>query len=377
MTGFTADASSSSDAETATGDLEVRWDWEGDGVWDTPWTNQTGAHHAYSEPGVYPLSVGVMDMGGLTAMSSATIPILVDAVPPMTTASISGTQGGEGWYASSVTIQFNATDDSSGVVTTWARNNGGSWYRADYPYSIEIDGTWLVEYYSVDRAGNVGSIQSVDIGIDRIAPTVSVNVTGLLSGGWHRGSVTVVVSCFDATSGVSSVEYRLDGGAWMRLAGVLTVSAEGTHDVQVRAADHAGNEGSVSEVGFRVDAKPPRLTYRGPSGTVTSSLVVLAWDASDNVSGIGGYALSIDGAAFENRSDASVSVHLNDGEHTIVIRALDVAGNSAEVNATLRVDTNPFSPTGPYLGLPSYGVIAAAALAAFLYVLRRRRSPRV
>lgn len=75
LTGFTADASSSSDAETATGDLEVRWDWEGDGVWDTNWSIQKSAQHHYSTDGVRRIRLQVRDADGLMGLATREVTI--------------------------------------------------------------------------------------------------------------------------------------------------------------------------------------------------------------------------------------------------------------------------------------------------------------
>ncbi|HZL84357.1 MAG TPA: hypothetical protein VFD07_03160 [Candidatus Krumholzibacteria bacterium] len=47
-TEFLFDASTSSDPNHAVSKLEVRWDWESDGVWDTPWTTDKAATHRYT-----------------------------------------------------------------------------------------------------------------------------------------------------------------------------------------------------------------------------------------------------------------------------------------------------------------------------------------
>jgi uncharacterized protein (TIGR02145 family) len=52
-TEFTFDASQSTDANDNAALLNVRWDWEGDGVWDTPYTLQKTAKHTYSQDGSY------------------------------------------------------------------------------------------------------------------------------------------------------------------------------------------------------------------------------------------------------------------------------------------------------------------------------------
>ena len=87
-TAFTFDASGSSDAETPLPDLQVRWDWEGDEVFDTTWSADKVATHTYSEAWSYSPTVEVMDSGGLSSTASvelvvspASIDALVDFEP--------------------------------------------------------------------------------------------------------------------------------------------------------------------------------------------------------------------------------------------------------------------------------------------------------
>lgn len=70
---FYFDASLSSDAETANKDLEVRWDWNGDGTWDTGFDTTKVNSHQYSAPGSYSVIMEVKDYGGLMDNKSKTI----------------------------------------------------------------------------------------------------------------------------------------------------------------------------------------------------------------------------------------------------------------------------------------------------------------
>ena len=58
---------------------------------------------------------------------------------------------------------------------------------------------------------------------------------------------TVTLSATDAGSGVASVEYKLDDGAWTAYTAAVAVNAPGEHMVSYRATDAAGN---VSEEGM-------------------------------------------------------------------------------------------------------------------------------
>ena len=64
---FAVDASWSSDLEDSVSALQVRWDWEDDGIWDTNWSTSKTAQHQYPTPGNYTIRLEVMDTGGLTS----------------------------------------------------------------------------------------------------------------------------------------------------------------------------------------------------------------------------------------------------------------------------------------------------------------------
>jgi hypothetical protein len=79
------DASGSSDAETDAASLQFRWDWTGDGEWDTDWSTDAQTEWVYSAPGVFEARVEVMDAAGLTSSASATVSVAGDAIPEFTT----------------------------------------------------------------------------------------------------------------------------------------------------------------------------------------------------------------------------------------------------------------------------------------------------
>jgi parallel beta-helix repeat protein len=72
-TDFTFDASQSWDAEDSADLLQVRWDWEDDGTFDTGWSTEKITTHVYSAAGSYSPTVEVMDSGGLVIESTVEI----------------------------------------------------------------------------------------------------------------------------------------------------------------------------------------------------------------------------------------------------------------------------------------------------------------
>ncbi len=67
---FRFDASCSSDKEDATAYLEIRWDWENDGTWDTDWTTAMTATRQFTGAGRKTVRLEVRDTGGLTSRTT-------------------------------------------------------------------------------------------------------------------------------------------------------------------------------------------------------------------------------------------------------------------------------------------------------------------
>ena len=64
------DASESCDAEDIGTALEVRWDWYGDGIWDTDWSVEKTAEYSFENMTGYNLTVEVRDTEGLSSSVS-------------------------------------------------------------------------------------------------------------------------------------------------------------------------------------------------------------------------------------------------------------------------------------------------------------------
>ena len=74
-TSFSVDASNSSDTQDAAAQLEVRWDWENDGVWDTNYSTTKTATYQFAAAGAKTIKLEVKDTGGLTSYHTETITV--------------------------------------------------------------------------------------------------------------------------------------------------------------------------------------------------------------------------------------------------------------------------------------------------------------
>lgn len=78
---FQFDASASSDAEDPDSALEVRWDWEDDGVFDTGWRTSKTAAHQFAAGALYTTRLEVRDSRGLIDAATKQVHVTELATP--------------------------------------------------------------------------------------------------------------------------------------------------------------------------------------------------------------------------------------------------------------------------------------------------------
>lgn len=189
--------------------------------------------------------------------------VAIDKTAPVTTASLSGTVGNNGWYTTPVTVTLAATDSASGVARTEWSTNSSSWNSYSVPITLGIgtNGITQLYYRSVDVAGNTEWTRSISVSIDRTAPITSATPTGTAGiNGWYVSPVTAALSAIDSASGVALTEYSLDNGAsWAVYAVPLTIATEGTKTVLYRATNNAGLVSTVKSLTVKIDTSAPQL----------------------------------------------------------------------------------------------------------------------
>lgn len=132
-----------------------------------------------------------------------------DVTVPVTAVGLNPAEptGTNGWYQSSVIVDLSATDDMSGVESTYYRINGGDWEAYSGPLELNADGIHTVDYYSEDNAGNREESKSVEVKIDGTGPSLQVSVDKpILAVPNHKMmDITAFLTYEDSASGVDSV----------------------------------------------------------------------------------------------------------------------------------------------------------------------------
>ena len=136
----------------------------------------------------------------------------------------------------------------------------------------------------------------------------------------------------------------------------------------------------VSVTPFPPDTTPPSVTISSPEdGAIVAFLTITATGiASDDIA-VEKVELSTDGATWALASGAtswSADLTLHEGSNTITARATDTTGNVATTTITVTVKIAVAPPAGsplPLFAILAGGGIAAVAIAAVVYVMRRRK----
>jgi large repetitive protein len=137
---------------------------------------------------------------------------------------------------------------------------------------VTTNGSTTVELRATDNAGNISSIVSETVRVDKINPVTALNCPPAPA--WSTADVTCTVTATDAHSGVSGREYRVDTnpgsgttyGAWTSIGdgGTFLLSDEGIFNVQARSTDNAGRTSTVVTQVVSIDKTDPQTSVSCP-----------------------------------------------------------------------------------------------------------------
>jgi cytochrome c len=266
-----------------------------------------------------------------------------DETAPETTATTDpAAPGASGWFTAPVSVTLAATDADSGVDHTEYTVDGGAWTAYTAPFTVSGDKAHQVQYRSADKAGNVEAAHSLAISIDATAPLTTAQFAPGNDAGWHTGTIPVTLAATDATSGVASTEYSLDGGPWTPYTQSVDVTGDGTHTVSYRSKDKAGNVETEKAATVKIDGTRPTVLISGIADRQVygdSNDLRISWQAVDSTSGVKTLTGSLDGGSFTSGSLLPLYT-ASLGTHTLTVTAVDNAGNRTDQTVTFGVSTS-------------------------------------
>jgi len=344
--------------------------------------------HAYAFRSLATDRAGNVEVAGATNDTWT----VLDVTPPSSSASLSGTSGGAGWWVSAVMVTLTSVDATSGVDQIHYRVDGGAWQVYVGPFSVSGDGAHTVDYHGHDIAGLAEADRKANFNVDVSPPVTSASLSGTSGdNGWYVSPVSVSLTATDATSGVASTSYRLDGGAWTTYAGAIPITSDGSHVVDFYSTNNAGLLETAAAVSFRLDTSRPSVTNTAPrgAGTNTTPLIVITFNEPMNRGSVGA-AFSItpdmNGAFMWSADNRTVTfspdrVLFAGTDYFVAIdsSAKDMAGNTLSGPTTFSFTTQAAPPGGGTGGLGNYLWIIAVLLAGLggaLFIVMRRLGAR-
>lgn len=227
--------------------------------------------------GEYIIQYGAVDKEG-NVYADYTTTAKVDVAAPLTTNTPNGTLK-NGWYSSDITIVLTGKDEMSGLDKTEYRiSNSGEWLPYTEAIVLTEEGTYPVQYRSIDLAGNMEATKEIEVKIDKTAPTfiLEADQKAVVNGRSFEddqaltfkvsdkiiavsgSSITVdnlatvsgssiTMDNLAAVSGVSSASITIDGTTYnFELSSEAGLSIDfagkvGTHSAYIVAEDYAGN----------------------------------------------------------------------------------------------------------------------------------------
>jgi chitodextrinase len=306
----------------------------------------------------YAFVVKAFDKAG--NISAGTAALIVTTTPPAddSGANIPTNLTIQAVSVSTATISWTAPADGSAVSynlfrsgTPIAQGVTATTYTATdlEPNTKYVFGIRAVNASGIESPTSQGRAATTLPGDDSQAPTVPTNiVVGATT------NTSIALSWSESTDNVAVAGYKilLDGVEMNETATQTTLTITGltantSYSVTIKAFDEAGNDSAASAAVIAKTSTTTDTTRPSPpngfvSSDITSTSVVLSWNASiDNV-GIAGYIVFKDGTSIDDTTATTFTVTgLNPStSYGFVVKSVDTGGNISLGSAALYVTTS-------------------------------------
>jgi len=293
--------------------------------------------------GSHTVDVRVYDVAG--NYDSARVTFYIDLTSP--TVTITFPANGSYFNITDVTIYWTG-DDNMGVDHYEVRIDSGSWIDVgtgtNYTFSGFDEGNHTVRVRVVDVAGNV-HVETLCFVIDLSPPTVSI----MHPDAYYDNEAYVSWYAEDNASYVCRVEIYLNGSLCATYVyGVNMTSIhyfdlpDGKYNISVVVHD-AVNHTSEDHILVVFDTTRPNIILSSPENNTwhNKTDIILAWSGNDNF-GIDHYEIRVDDEEWINVGmSTNYVLNLSEGSHDIMLKAIDLAGNTRVVTVRITIDVTP------------------------------------
>jgi YD repeat-containing protein len=217
------------------------------------------------------------------------------------------------------------------------------------------EGVNSIEIEASDSVGN-HAVKSINVEMDTIAPVISV-LTPKINELIASSEVSVTGEFEDANSVtvfINEVIAHIQGNSFFG----SRLFPDGNGVVSVYAIDSAGNRSADVSVPIVVDTTPPLMfdVVSSPDGW-TNTMPIINFSTTDAVSGIAGYQISVAGSPFTAAESPFQVPDVDDGTHTVIVKAVDLAGWSTTSSTEIFIDTTPPDAPAEFRAVPGNDII--------------------
>ncbi|NOU72738.1 family 43 glycosylhydrolase [Paenibacillus sp. LMG 31458] len=325
------------------------------------WSSIVDGQAIDASNGQYIAVAEVNTKGKIVAISQGTAIVTVEEVvipdaPTGLTAAVNGATGvALNWTAVPGAQSYNVyrADSKNG---TFKKINDSAVIGTSYAdIGLTLDTAYSYQVTAVNTAGESGFSNAA--GFDFIVPPVTVaKLEGVQYSQWYQTPVTVTLSATDDFSGIGKTEYKLSvvtesvygstapTEGFVAYTGTITL-LDGVYTIAYRSVDKAGNVEADQYLQVRIDATAPVVSLNAIGANLSEGAqfendqtLTLQVQAEDNLSGVNGTFILLDGEAYAAGTALDLTSKL--GSHTVTITVTDNAGNERKIQYTFKVTTS-------------------------------------
>ncbi len=269
--------------------------------------------------------------------------IYADGAAPKTVVSFTGSPAyqlnNKTFFGKGLSIQVKATDDMSGVQSTYYSLNGADYTACNSIVPVNKEGDYRLKFYSVDNVGNVEDSQDRQFSMDMTSPKTYYEIVGI-----SQEKVISLASLFsliavDSVSGISATYYSFDGEAAKRYIGgaiPLNELSNGEHTLNYYSIDNVANKEAPESFTFLMDRTAPIMSadilgdrFIVEDKVYFSGKTRVKLTAIDNISGLRIIKYSINDGPFETYTEPFYLPNKS-GKYLIRYYAIDKMDNSTK-----------------------------------------------
>jgi len=374
---FEFDASESSDNEDPLSDLQVRWDWQNDGTWDTNYSYDKTESYQYIAEGTYTVKLEVIDSGGLNDFTTKTVYVTSSNVSP--TAEITSPENGDSFTEDeSITFSGTGTDPEDGTLSgsslVWTSDKDGQiGTGTSFNTSSLSVNTHVITLTVTDSQGATDS-ESITIYVTSStneSPTADITSPSNGASFTEGESITFSGTGTDPEDGTlsgSSLVWTSDKDGQIGTGTSFTKSnlSLNTHTITLTVTDSDGNSDSESiTILITVANTPPTasFTVSPESGDTDTNFQLDASGSSDNEDPLSDLQVrwdwEDDGIWDTAYSTDKTKTHqyISEGTYIVRLEVKDTGGLEDETTHQIKIQNvsiTSFEITNPKLGSVVY-----------------------